>query len=97
MIERQYPVEILQNLDPMYTCKKSLDAISLDINGILDLKALSYVHEIKIPQSLNIPRGRVILLIKQPVTTNERYKTRFIVQGRKDIEKEMIIHNSRTV
>lgn len=38
-----------------------------------------------------------MLAIKQLGPTNELYKARFIVQGRKDREKEMIKHISRTV
>ena len=95
--ESQYPSEILNKSDPRYTCPSSLNAIKQEIEGLLARNAFEFTKLDKIPKNANILGGRFILAIKQPGTTNERYKARFVVQGHKDREKEYIVHTSRTI
>ena len=97
LLHHQYPSEILQKSDPRYTNKDSTEAITQEINGLLERKAFEFTPLHRLPEDANILGGRFILAIKQPGTPNERYKARFVVQGHKDREKNYIIHTSKTV
>lgn len=90
--ETQYPSEIFLKSDPRYTSKASNHAIDDEIKGILLHNFIAFVNKKKICRKANFVGRRFILAVKQPGTTSERYKARFIVQGHKD--KDLIIHTS---
>ena len=96
-IHEVYATEVLLKSDPRYHNNKSQDAISDEISGLLERQAFAFVHESEIPENANVLGGRMIMAIKNPDTELERYKARFVVQGHRDKEKDILIHTSKTV
>lgn len=47
-----------------------------------------------VPKTANVLGGRFVLPIKNSTTKDEIYKTRYVVQGHTDVEKNTIVHNS---
>ena len=59
--------------------------------------ALSKMRINKVPADANILSSRFAFALKNPGTSNERYKARFIVQGHQDREKDVVLNRSQTV
>lgn len=95
--EPKYLTEVVLKSYLRYTSTPAKDAINAEVQGLLQRNSFAFVKQDKLPQDANILGGRFILAIKQPGTQNERYKERFVVQGHRDREKDLIVHTSRTV
>lgn len=48
----------------------------------------------KIPKDSNIMGGRFELAIKDPETNEERYEARFVIQGHRDRDKDVLTDES---
>lgn len=70
------------------------DAIKKEIAGLFERGVFKMAMKEEICQNTNIISRRYAICIKDPGTQEERYKSRFIIQGHKDIYKKMLFYAS---
>lgn len=64
-----------------------METLKTEIGGLLELNAFEFVSVQDIPENRNIICGRIIKSTKNPLTEDERYKARLLVQWQKDKDK----------
>jgi Reverse transcriptase (RNA-dependent DNA polymerase) len=89
--------ETLHPADPRATSSQFMDAKKREIKGLMNKNTWKIVDKETIPKDANILNGRFVLTIKNANSDDEICKARYVVQGHKDREKSLLVHNSTTV
>ena len=92
-----YLTETLHPTDPRAMSPRFMEAKKREINGLMNKNTWKVIDQDIIPKNANILSGRFVLSIKNANTDEESYKARYVVQGHKDREKSLLVHNSTTV
>lgn len=70
------------------------EAIKKEVEGLLSCGVLETVGRAEAPKEGQLLDGRFVLAMKDPKTSDERYKARFIVQGHRDEDKKYLVNAS---
>jgi hypothetical protein len=74
-----------------------VNAINKEVRGLLNRGAFSLVHVDAVPSHANIIGSRIITRLKHFGTINEEVKSRLIIHGCQDAEKNRIVSNAPNV
>jgi hypothetical protein len=77
--------------------KVRVNAINKEARGLFNRGTFSIVHVDAVPSHANIIGTRIITRLKLFCTISEEAKTRLIIQGCQDSEKNRIVPNAPTV
>ena len=66
-------------------------------DGLVKRGTWTVVSRKVVPKGSNILNGRFLLAVKNKGTEDEAYKARFVVQGHRDREKNLLVHNSPNI
>ena len=83
--------------DPRKDSPEFKEAIRKEIDDLIKRGTWKVVCRSEVPDDANILGGRFVLAIKNPDTDEVIYKARFVVQGHKDKDKDLLIHDSPTI
>lgn len=86
--------EVLAPNDPRSDSPQVLRAKEKEIAGLIDKGTFEVVVREEVPDGANILGGRMVLSIKNKGSDEEVFKARFVVQGHRDKEKNLLIHQS---
>lgn len=67
-----------------------------ELNGLVSPKGMEIAPRSSLPYRVNILRSRLLLSLKSVDASKPVYKARFVVQGHRDIVKDMHVSNSST-
>jgi hypothetical protein len=87
----------IQYGDPRASDRRMVEAKRKEIRGLLARETFKIVSKREIPQGANVLKGRYVLSIKDIGTLNETWKERFVIQGHRDIEKDVMVRSSTNV
>lgn len=68
-----------------------------EIEGQIERGAFEIVLKDELPENANILGSRFVLSIKENRTNKEVFKTRYVVQGDKDTEKNLLVYTSSNI
>ena len=80
--------------DPRCKWPEFAEASRKEIKGLVDRGTWKIVLKQDVPKGANILSGRYVLVIKNVVTDKPVFKARLVVQGHKDKDKNILVHNS---
>jgi Reverse transcriptase (RNA-dependent DNA polymerase) len=88
---------VIQYGDPRARDPRMVEAKRKEIRGLLARETFKIVSKREIPQVANVLKGRYVISIKDIGTLNETWKARFVIQGHRDIEKDIMVRSSTNV
>ncbi len=74
-------IELIEKGDPRATSPKMRAAMQKEIEGLMKRGTFKIVLKEEVPENANILGGRLLLVIKDVNTGEERYKARFVFGG----------------
>ena len=89
--------EIINPRDPRADDDRMTDAKRKEIKGLLERGTFRIVLKEDIPKGANRLRARYVLSIKDSNTEKEVWKARYIIQGHRDLERDVLIRRSTTI
>ena len=89
--------EIIEAKDPRARDPRMQDAKLKEIQGLIQRGTFKVILRREIPNGANILRGRYILSIKDFGTDREIWKARYVIQGHRDIEKDIMVRTSTNI
>ena len=94
---QDYPVhvtEIIEKGDHRYGNSKMKDAMQKEIQGLLEKGTCRVVIRKEVPNNSNRLGGRFVLAICNPISSEEVYNARFIVQWHLHRDEACLVHGS---
>jgi Reverse transcriptase (RNA-dependent DNA polymerase) len=92
-----YVTEVLSPNDQRSNDPKMNQAKKREIKGLLERGTFRIILKSEIPQGANVLGGRYVLVIKDAGTEREVWKARYVIQGHRDQEKEIMVRSSTNV
>jgi len=89
--------EIISSSDQRASDPRMKEAKRKEMKGLLDRGTFKIVLRSEIPDEANRLGGRYVLAIKDSGTDREVWKARYVVQGHRDQEKDIMVRSSTNV
>jgi Reverse transcriptase (RNA-dependent DNA polymerase) len=89
--------EIIDKKDPRTHDPRMEAAKRKEIQGLLKRGTFKVILKSEIPDGANVLGGRYVLSIKDTGTNREVWKSRYVIQGHRDQEKEIMVRSSTNI
>lgn len=96
-VHRVHVTEVLSEKDPRASDSKMNEAKRKEIRGLIERGSFRVILREDIPEGANRLRARYVLAIKDAGTDKEVWKARYIVQGHRDLERDVLVRRSTTL
>lgn len=96
-VPRILATEVVQNYDERSQSEELGLAKAKDLAVLAEKGLFKVVFKEDIPAVANVIDGTFVLSLKNTETEKETYKARFLVQGRRDVEKNILLHSSTNI